>query len=168
MSLAGYIILSIIGGGLLWYFIFYLRYEHKDTVNQLRSNLKEANKEIPGYYGDYAICRNIDPEEALQRIKNGENYTIRIKSEGIFERKFKFNDLANGEMELHENDIDTIIYKSSTCLPTYHFAHLVDDYLMGTTHVLRDQNWLPSTPLHIDLFKALGVNPPNYAHKNIP
>ena len=117
-----------------------------------------------GIYGRYAKYRDLPVEEAIERIKNGEAYTIRLKSSGDFNRKFKFNDLAFGEMELPENDLDIPIMKSKDGLPTYHFAHLVDDHLMHTTHVVRGQEWVSSIPIHYELFKTFGFQMPKYIH----
>ncbi len=138
----------------------FLTQEEMDTI---RENQSKAKARI-GIYGKFAKYRNLDPAEAIEKIKAGENYTVRLKSQGNFDEKFKFIDLANGEMELHENDIDTIIYKSSTGLPTYHFAHLVDDHLMYTTHVIRGQEWMSSIPVHYELFKTFGFKLPKYIH----
>lgn len=138
----------------------FLTQEEMDTI---RENQSKAKARI-GIYGKFAKYRNLSPEEAIEKVKNGENYTIRLKSEGDFDEKFTFHDLANGDMELHENDIDTIIYKSSTELPTYHFAHLVDDHLMHTTHVIRGQEWMSSIPVHYELFKTFGFELPKYIH----
>ncbi len=152
-------------------FIKYLIEEEKaypcfltqEEMDVIRENQSKSKLRI-GIYGKYAKYRNLSPDEAIKRIQDGENYTIRLKSEGDFDEKFKFFDLANGEMELHENDIDTIIYKSSTGLPTYHFAHLVDDHLMRTTHVIRGQEWMSSIPVHYELFKTFGFIMPKYIH----
>lgn len=138
----------------------FLTQEEMDTI---RENQSKAKARI-GIYGKFAKYRNLSVEEAIEKVKNGENYTIRLKSEGDFDEKFTFHDLANGDMELHENDIDTIIYKSSTELPTYHFAHLVDDHLMHTTHVIRGQEWMSSIPVHYELFKTFGFELPKYIH----
>ncbi len=135
----------------------------QEEMDVIRENQAKAKARI-GIYGKFAKYRNLSPEEAIERIKNGENYTIRLKSTGDFDEKFVFHDLANGDMELHENDIDTIIYKSSTELPTYHFAHLVDDHLMHTTHVIRGQEWMSSIPVHYELFKTFGFELPKYIH----
>ena len=135
----------------------------EDDLTKMREHQKEIKDRL-GYYGKYAKCRNLDIEEAYKRIKSGENYVIRFKSHGDFNKKVIVNDLVKGKIEFPENDKDEVILKSTDGLPTYHFAHLVDDILMGTTHVIRDQNWLPSTPLHIDLFNTYGVKPPKYAH----
>ena len=107
-----------------------------DTLEELRT-MQEHKKQRTGYYGKYAKCRQLSIEEMAEKIKNGETYVIRFKSLGDFERKFKFNDLVKGELELSENDEDFVIMKSDNLLPTYHFAHIVDDFLMGTTHVER-------------------------------
>lgn len=135
----------------------------QEEMDVIRENQSAAKARI-GIYGKFAKYRNLSPEEAVERVKKGDSYTIRLKSEGDFDEKFKFNDLANGEMELHENDIDTIIYKASTGLPTYHFAHLVDDHLMHTTHVIRGQEWMSSIPVHYELFKTFGFKLPKYIH----
>ena len=131
------------------------------------SDMREHQMSIKdrlGYYGKYAKCRNLSIDEAYKRIKSGESFVIRFKSNGDYNKKIIVNDLVKGKIEFPENDKDEIILKSTDGLPTYHFAHLVDDVLMGTTHVIRDQNWLPSTPLHIQLFSAYGVKPLKYAH----
>ena len=135
----------------------------QEEMDVIRENQTKAKARI-GIYGKFARCRNLTADEAAEKIKEGIPFTIRLKSQGNFNNKFKFNDLANGEMELHENDIDTIIYKSSTELPTYHFAHLVDDHLMRTTHVIRGQEWMSSVPTHYELFKTFGYKMPKYVH----
>ena len=124
----------------------------QEEMDSIRESQTRDKKRI-GIYGRYAKYRNLSPDEAAERINNGEKYTIRLKSTGDFNKKFKFNDLAFGEMEFPENDIDIPIMKSSNLLPTYHFAHLVDDHLMRTTHVLRGEEWISSVPLHLQLFE---------------
>lgn len=138
----------------------FLTQEEMDSIREAQTK----DKRRIGIYGRYAKYRNLTPAEAAERIKNGEKYTIRLKSTGDFNRKFKFNDLANGEMEFPENDIDIPIMKSSNLLPTYHFAHLVDDHLMRTTHVVRGQEWISSIPIHYELFKTFGFKMPKYIH----
>lgn len=135
----------------------------KDDLQNMRE-MQEKEKIRPGYYEKYAKCRNISPKEAIERIKNGEEYTIRFKSMGDYEKKFEFNDLAKGTVMLPENDQDAIIMKSTNPLPTYHFAHVVDDHLMRTTHVVRGEEWLSSVPLHLELFKAFNFKAPKYIH----
>ncbi len=124
---------------------------------------QESIKDRIGYYGKWARDRYLSHEEVINRINNGEKYVIRLKSLGKFENKVIYDDLVKGKLELPENDLDIIIIKGDG-LPTYHFAHLVDDYLMGTTHVIRGDEWLSSVPIHLQLFKVFGFKPPKYAH----
>ena len=138
----------------------FLTQEEMDVIREAQTK----DKRRIGIYGRYAKYRNLSPDEAAERIKNGENYVIRLKSQGDFNKKFKFDDLAFGTMEFPENDIDVVIMKSSNLLPTYHFAHLVDDHLMRTTHVVRGQEWVSSVPTHYELFKTFGFKMPKYIH----
>ncbi len=124
---------------------------------------QESIKDRIGYYGKWARDRYLSHEEVINRINNGEKYVIRLKSPGKFENKVIYDDLVKGKLELPENDLDIVIIKGDG-LPTYHFAHLVDDYLMGTTHVIRGDEWLSSVPIHLQLFKVFGFKPPKYAH----
>ncbi len=124
---------------------------------------QEAAKIRPGYYGVWAKCRHLTVEEMIEKIKNGENYIVRFKSPGREDRKIKHKDVIKGNVEFPENDQDIVIIKADG-LPTYHFAHAVDDHLMGTTHVIRGDEWLSSVPLHLQLFHELGFRPPKYAH----
>ncbi len=137
--------------------------EETDAVAEIQK--KEGLR--TGYYGRYAKCRNLSIDEAYEKIKNGEEYVIRFKSSGNFNKKFKFDDAKFGTIELPENDEDIVIMKASTKLPTYHFAHVVDDYLMKTTHVVRGEEWLSSVPKHIDMFNAFGFKPPKYVHTSL-
>ena len=138
----------------------FLTQEEMDSIRESQTK----DKRRIGIYGRYAKYRNLTPDEAAERINNGEPYTVRLKSSGDFNKKFKFDDLANGTMEFPENDIDIPIMKSSNLLPTYHFAHLVDDHLMRTTHVVRGQEWISSVPVHYELFKTFGFKMPKYVH----
>ena len=124
---------------------------------------QEGAKVRTGYYGVWAKCRNLTVEEAAEKIKNGENYIIRFKSPGREDRKIKHHDMIKGNVEFPENDQDIVIIKADG-LPTYHFAHAVDDHLMRTTLVIRSDEWLSSVPLHLQLFYELGFRPPKYAH----
>ena len=124
---------------------------------------QEAAKIRPGYYGVWAKCRNLTVEEAAEKIKNGENYIIRFKSPGREDRKIKHHDFIKGNVDFPENDQDIVIIKADG-LPTYHFAHAVDDHLMRTTLVIRSDEWLSSVPLHLQLFNELGFKAPKYAH----
>lgn len=135
----------------------------KDEIDEMR-HTQEERKMRPGYYGRYARCNTLSVEEAINKIKNKEPYVIRFRSNGNFENKIIFNDLVKGRLHLNENDIDDVIMKSDNLLPTYHFAHVVDDHLMHTTHVVRGEEWLPSVPKHIQMFEAFGFTPPNYIH----
>ena len=126
-------------------------------------NLQELNKERIGYYGSFAKCRDLSNEERARRIKNKEPYIIRLKSPGNYENKIVFNDLVRGKIIFPENDLDVVLIKSDG-LPIYHFAHVIDDHLMRTTHVLRGEEWLSSVPVHVQLFNILGFELPKYAH----
>lgn len=125
--------------------------------------VQEANKEIPGYYGGYAVYRNTTPEEALNKIKAGTPYVIRFRSLGNHLNKIVINDLIRGDIAIAENDLDVVIMKSDG-LPTYHFAHAVDDHFMRTTTVIRGEEWIASAPIHVDLFNALNFPLVKYAH----
>ena len=124
---------------------------------------QEAAKVRPGYYGVWAKCRNYTVEEMTEKIKNGESYIIRFKSPGREDKKIKHKDVIKGNVEFPENDQDIVIIKADG-LPTYHFAHAIDDHLMGTTHVIRGDEWLSSVPLHLQLFYELGFKAPKFAH----
>lgn len=124
---------------------------------------QEANKVVPGYYGIYAKCRNISIDEALERVKNGEAYILRFRSNGSHLNKTSFIDGGRGKIELAQNDQDVVLIKKDG-LPTYHFAHVVDDHFMHTTHVVRGEEWIPSTPIHLELASAMGFEPPVYVH----
>ena len=134
----------------------------KEELEDIR-NAQEKRKDRIGYYGRYAKCRKIPVSDAYEKIKNGEKYIIRLKSKGDFERKIKVKDAVKGTVSFPENDMDIVIMKQDG-LPTYHFAHLVDDYLMRTTHIIRGDEWLSSVPVHVQLFEMLGVKVPTYAH----
>ena len=125
--------------------------------------IQKANKENFGCYGKYARCRDLSMEEIEKNIQEGKPYVIRYRSEGSIEHKLKFTDLVKGEMEITENDQDVVILKSDG-LPTYHFAHVIDDHLMGTTHVVRGEEWLSTLPIHLQLFDALGFKRPKFVH----
>ena len=134
----------------------------EEEVNAIRER-QEKHKDRIGIYGKYAKYRDLTPDEAAQKIKNGEEYIIRLKSPGDFYQKVKCNDLIRGELEFPENDLDIPIMKKDG-LPTYHFAHLVDDHLMHTTHVIRADEWVSSLPIHLQLFQVFGFKAPKYAH----
>ena len=133
-----------------------------EEIEEIRQK-QEAAKIRPGYYGVWAKCRNLTVEEMIEKIKNGENYIVRFKSPGREDRKIKHHDLIKGNVDFPENDQDIVIIKADG-LPTYHFAHAVDDHLMRTTHVIRGDEWLSSMPVHLQLFHELGFKAPKYAH----
>ncbi len=124
---------------------------------------QEAAKETTGYYGKYAIWRDRPIEDIQAQLAAGNPWVLRFKSEGSIENQFKFDDLVKGKLTITENNVDHVLLKSDG-IPTYHFAHAVDDELMRTTHVVRGDEWLPSLPFHIQLFKALGFKLPKYVH----
>ena len=133
-----------------------------ETLDEIRSNQEKA-KERTGYYGKWTKCRNMPIDMAGEKIKNGESYIIRLKSPGNPDKKIKHKDIIKGNIDFPENDQDIVIIKSDG-LPTYHFAHAVDDHLMGTTTVIRADEWVASVPLHLQLFYMLGFKAPKYAH----
>lgn len=133
-----------------------------EELEELRSR-QEAMGERSGYWGHFATWRDKSLEEVFSALDQGLKPVIRFKSPGNFQNKIIINDLLLGRREMPENDQDIVIMKSDG-LPTYHFAHAVDDHLMGTTHVIRGNEWFPSLPLHQQLFIALGWQAPAYAH----
>ncbi|MCF0135876.1 MAG: glutamate--tRNA ligase [Lachnospiraceae bacterium] len=135
------------------------------TEEELAENhrLQEENKENFGYYGKYAIWRDRPAEDVEAALEAGKPWVIRFRSQGSIEHKIRFEDLCKGTMEITENDQDVVILKSDG-LPTYHFAHVIDDHLMHTTHVVRGEEWLGTLPIHIQLFDALGFKRPKYVH----
>lgn len=124
---------------------------------------QEANKENTGYYGKYAMWRDRSMEDIQAQLDAGNPWVLRFRSTGSIENQFKFDDLVKGKLTITENDIDHVLLKSDG-IPTYHFAHAVDDHLMRTTHVVRGDEWLPTLPFHIQLFQALGFKLPKYVH----
>ena len=133
-----------------------------EELAELREK-QTAEKITPGYYGEYAKYRNLTSEEAIEKIEKGESYIIRLKSPGNIENRVEFNDLIKGDVHFPENNQDIVLIKGDG-LPTYHFAHAIDDALMRTTHVIRGEEWLSSLPIHVQLFDVLGLERPEYAH----
>jgi glutamyl-tRNA synthetase len=137
------------------------------TPEELEENTKkqQAAKVRPGYYGEWALWRNKSEEEVLAALAADKPFVLRFKSLGSHDKRVEFTDALKGALELPENDLDVPLIKSDEHrLPTYHLAHVVDDYLMQTNLVLRGDEWLPSTPLHIELAEALHITPFRYAH----
>lgn len=125
--------------------------------------VQEQNKIRTGYHGEYAKHRDITYEQAKALIDEGKPFVIRLKSPGSEENRISFDDTIKGKIEMPENDEDFVLLKSDG-IPTYHFAHAIDDHLMHTTHVLRGDEWISSVPKHIQLFKLLGFKVPKYGH----
>lgn len=133
--------------------------EELDTLRKAQ----EKQKVVTGYYAKYAKCRYLTAEEAIIKIEKGEPYVIRFRSNGNHERKTTLSDVIRGQISIAENDLDIVILKQDS-LPTYHFAHVVDDHFMHTTLVIRGEEWISSLPIHIELFNTLKWSPPKYAH----
>ena len=125
--------------------------------------VQEANKETTGYYGKYAVWRDRPMEDIQAQLDAGNPWVLRFRSEGSIENQFKFDDLVKGKLTITENNVDHVLLKSDG-IPTYHFAHAVDDHLMRTTHVVRGDEWMATLPFHIQLFQALGFKLPKYVH----
>lgn len=124
---------------------------------------QEEQKELTGYYGKYAACRNLTIEEIEANLSSGKSYVLRLRSQGSPEKEITFVDAIKGEIKLPENIHDIVLLKRDG-IPTYHFAHAIDDHLMRTTVVVRGGEWLASAPIHYELFHLLGFKMPKYAH----
>lgn len=124
---------------------------------------QEAQKANFGYFGKWAVWRDRPIEDIKAALDAGTPWVLRFRSTGSLDNKFKFTDQIKGVIDVTENDIDIVLLKSDG-IPTYHFAHAVDDHLMRTTLVLRGDEWIASLPVHLQLFRALGFKPPKYAH----
>lgn len=132
-----------------------------EEIDEIRQ--KQEGEDIKGYYGKYAKCRDLSLDEIKARLESGEEWTLRLKSPGDINKKCYFDDMIKGKIEMPENVIDVVLLKTDG-IPTYHFAHAVDDHLMRTTHVVRGDEWIASVALHLQLFKVLGFKPVKYAH----
>lgn len=132
-----------------------------DDLEALRQ--QQENNDIKGYYGKYAKCRDLSYEQVKANIDAGMSWTLRLRSPGDVSKKCYFDDMIKGKIEMPENVIDVVLLKTDG-IPTYHFAHVIDDHLMRTTHVIRGDEWIASVALHIQLFKVLGFKPVKYAH----
>lgn len=132
-----------------------------EEIDEIRKKQEAAGLRT-GFYGVWAKYRNLPVDEAIARIKNGDKFVIRLRSQGREDRKIKVKDAVRGFIEFPENDQDAVLIKADG-LPVYHFAHVVDDHLMRTTIVVRGEEWISSTPLHIEIFQAFGFKPPKYA-----
>ena len=140
----------------------------EEEIAEIRCQ-QEAMKLTPGIYCKFAKCRALTYEQIEENLKAGMSYVIRLKSDGDMSlpeeqrRRIHVQDAIRGTLDMPANDQDTVILKA-TGIPTYHFAHVVDDHLMRTTHVVRGAEWLPSLPIHVELFEKLGWEPPIYCH----
>ena len=134
----------------------------EEELSALREKQEKEN-ENPGYYGRFAACRELSLEEQRAKIAAGLPYTVRLRSDGDENRRIFVDDLIKGKLEMPENTQDIVLLKTDG-IPTYHFAHAVDDHLMRTTHVVRGDEWISSLPVHIQLFRLLGFKPPKFAH----
>lgn len=132
-----------------------------DDLEALRQ--QQENNDIKGYYGKYAKCRDLSYEQVKANIDAGMSWTLRLRSPGDVSKKCYFDDMIKGKIEMPENVIDVVLLKTDG-IPTYHFAHVIDDHLMRTTHVIRGDEWIASVALHLQLFKVLGFKPVKYAH----
>lgn len=135
----------------------------EEELNDIRNEQEKAGTDIQGYFGEWAKCRNLSFEEQKSRIEAGCPYTLRLRSTGRADNRIKFDDMIKGKIEIPENIQDVVLLKTDG-IPTYHFAHAVDDHFMRTTHVVRGDEWISSVSLHIQLFKACGYRVPKYAH----
>lgn len=124
---------------------------------------QEAIKIRTGYYGEWATCRNLSLDEIMAKVNEGIPFVIRMRTPGVTDKKIVHKDLIRGKVEFPQNDIDHVIIKSDG-IPTYHFAHVIDDHLMKTTHVMRGDEWLSSIPVHLQMFDIMGWEAPKYAH----
>ncbi len=142
-----------------------LAYPAFDTEEELERTrkLQEAQRVRPGYYGAWAKWRTASLADVQARIEAGERPVIRVRAPYPNETRFKISDVVKGDLDLPANDVDAVILKSNS-LPTYHFAHVVDDTLMRVNLITRGDEWLPSLPLHVQLFEAVGQPIPRYAH----
>lgn len=134
----------------------------EEELDEMRKH-QEENKERIGYYGKYAKCRNLTLEEVKKHLENNDAWTLRLKSEGDFNKKFIFNDLVKGKLELPENDMDQVLIKSDG-VPPYAFAHVCDDHFMRVNLVTRDDSYISSVPFHVELWNACGFEKPKFAH----
>ena len=132
-----------------------------EELDELRAT--QENEDIKGYYGKFAKCRSLSYDEIKSKIDAGMTWTLRLKSPGEENKKCVFEDMIKGKIEMQENVQDIVLLKSDG-IPTYHFASVVDDHLMRTTHVVRGDEWIASCPIHIQLNKLLGFRVPKFVH----
>lgn len=134
----------------------------EEELEEVRKE-QEEDKAMTGYYGKYAVCRNLTLEDIEAKLKAGLTYVLRLRSVGSPDKEIVFHDRIMGEIKLPENIHDIVLLKRDG-VPTYHFAHAIDDHLMRTTMVIRGGEWLASVPTHYELFHVLGFKMPSYGH----
>lgn len=134
----------------------------EEELAKLRET-QEANKEMTGYYGKYAIWRDKPIEEIKKAISEGKPYVLRFRVNENTPKRVSVEDVIKGPLDMDNNFNDFVLLKTDG-IPTYHFAHACDDFLMGTTYVLRGDEWISSLPIHIELFNALEFKAPIYGH----
>lgn len=134
----------------------------EEELEEVRKE-QEEDKAMTGYYGKYAVCRNLTLEDIETKLKAGLTYVLRLRSAGSPDKEIVFHDRIMGEIKLPENIHDIVLLKRDG-VPTYHFAHAIDDHLMRTTMVIRGGEWLASVPTHYELFHVLGFKMPSYGH----
>lgn len=132
-----------------------------EELDEMRE--KQEKEDIKGYYGPYAKCRSLTLAQVQENLEAGKSWTLRLRCQNTPDQKITFTDVIRGKIEMAANVTDVVLLKADG-IPTYHFAHAVDDHLMRTTHVIRGDEWLASVPLHLELFRALGFKPVKYAH----
>jgi len=135
----------------------------EEELSVLREKQEEEKCDNKGYYGKWAKCRSLSFDEQKALIESGKTYTLRLRSPGSTEKRITFEDMIKGKIEMPENIQDVVLLKTDG-IPTYHFAHAVDDHFMRTTHVIRGDEWISSVPLHIQLFRLCGYRVPKFAH----
>ncbi len=134
-----------------------------EELNDIRAKQKAAKVPAPGYFGEWACCRNLTLEEVEKNLAAGKDYVIRLRSSGDAKKTDHVTDNIRGTMEFPQNIMDVVLLKSDG-IPTYHFAHAVDDHFMRVTDVVRGDEWMASAPIHAELFRALGYKQPRYTH----
>ncbi len=134
----------------------------EEDLERVRKEQEEA-KELTGYYGKYALCRELTLEAIEAKLSEGKTYVLRLRSQGSPDKEITFTDSIMGDIKLPENIHDIVLLKRDG-VPTYHFAHAIDDHLMRTTMVIRGGEWLASAPIHYELFHVLGFKMPKYGH----
>jgi len=135
----------------------------EEELSQLREAQESENAPVKGYYGKWTKCRSLTLGEQREKLLSGAPYVVRLRSDGDESKRIIVDDLIKGKLEMPENIQDIVLLKSDG-IPTYHFAHAVDDHLMRTTHVVRGDEWIASLPVHVQLFRLLGFKPPKYVH----